>query len=152
MSLLERIQKICWPMAAIFAVLGVGASTGCRVLPAGNPDHVWLLHGLLLAAGFAAGVATMLRAVEIDRKRWEIVEDPLLTSGEREYAHKEAERQRRLAGTAFLLLPLTLAYWLAHQFQDEELHLPQILLGVTPIVAFFLGLWWGRRYERKPEL
>ena len=61
----------------------------------------------------------MARAREIDRERWEVVDDPLLTSGEREYAHKEAERERRWAGTVFLTAPVALAYWTAYQVTPE---------------------------------
>lgn len=148
MSRLQGLERVSLGVAVVCGLLTLASAAGCPTFEVEEPAWAWPLHALLLAVGAGAGVATMLRGVEIDRKRWEIVEDPLLTSGERQYAHKEAERQRRAAGTLLLLGPVVLGYWLAYQFRSAQVHvLLTDLLGVTPLFAFLAGLVYGRRYE-----
>jgi hypothetical protein len=144
-SLTERIQKACLPAAGLFLLLWLCTAAGCQPLPEGDPGWAWWLLLPLLVAGVAGGLATARRSLEIDRQRWEIVEDPLLTSGEREWAHKEAERQIRWAGTVFLLAPLTLGVWLADHFSGDSTPFSAILLALSPLLGFFLGLLSGRR-------
>lgn len=141
---LERLQKFVFRFAVAFALLGLATSVGCTVVPKGPPQAAWLLHPVLLLLAAAGGWATLLRNREIDRRRWEIVEDPTLTSGEREYAHREAERERRVAATAFLLGPLTLGYWMAYQFNVEERITAADFLVVPPLAGYVLGLLVGR--------
>lgn len=149
---LTRLQQAAGAVAVAGLVLGFLASIDVRLLPPGDPRVAAWLHPLLLVLGIAAGAAAAERGRQIDRRRWEIVEDPLITSGEREYAHKEAERERRVASTVFLLAPVLLGYWLGYQFSGSER--PEggstvaYLLTVTPMVGFVLGLWLSSALHR----
>lgn len=116
-SHLARLQSLSAYAAGGFAVLGFAASLGARLFPLGPPWLALLLHLPVALLGAAAAWAAARRGQEIDRWRWEMVDDPLITGGEREEAHKEAERQRRHAGTAFLAGPVFLGYWLLYQLQ-----------------------------------
>lgn len=152
MTRLERLEKASLTAAIVCGLFGLASSGGCRVVPEADPGWAWLGHAVLLLLGAGAGVATILRGVEIDRRRWEILADPLLTKGERDYAHKEAERQRRLAGTFFLLAPLFLGYWMSYQVHGGEGgRLVANLLGVTPLLSFFVGLLVGKRFEPRAD-
>ena len=93
MSALERAQKVAFWIAVVCATLGFLTSAGCgpiEELPGGLAS--WL-HPMLLVLGVLAGLAAAARNEEIDRTRWQVVEDPLLTSDERDYAHRHAERE-----------------------------------------------------------
>lgn len=148
MSRLQGLERLSLAVAIVCGLLTLISAGGCPTFQVREPGWAWPLHLLLLAISAGAGVATMRRGVEIDRKRWEIVEDPRITSGEREYAHKEAERQRRWTGTVFALGPLLLGYWVAYQFRSSEVNvLLTDLLGVTPLAGFLAGLIYGRRFE-----
>ena len=68
-----------------------------------------------------------------------------LTSGERDWAHKNAERKRRGAGTAFLAAPLALGYWLAHQIEGRGLAAD--LLAATAVLGAVAGLILARYLE-----
>lgn len=137
-------------VAALFAGLGLATATGCPAMPSASPHWAWLLHPLLLAAGIGGGLAAARRGAEIEDRRWEVVEDLRLTRGEREYAHKEAERQRRLASVVFLLTPICGGYWLSYLLRQESGSLLTNLLMVTPLPGFLVGLLLGRRWERPP--
>ncbi len=138
--MLERLQTVAVVAAVGGLALGFLASLGVHVTPLLSRTGLWLTAAALLAAGLLGGVATVLRAREIDRRRWEVVEDPLLTSGEREYAHKEAERERRWAGTVFFTSPIALGYWAAYQLgPDAGLAAPP-LLAVVPLGGYLAGL------------
>ncbi len=142
-------SRIGWSAGFLF-LLGFLASIDVFLLPRGLPHLAWLLHPLIFAGGVAGGIAAQARGAEIDRKRWEIVEDPLLTRGEREYAHKEAERQRRVAATIFMVTPLVCGYWMAYQFAAPEGgSLVGTLLGATPLPGFGIGLLVGDRILRR---
>lgn len=140
MSPVERSQKISFWVAVIAAGLGLMASTGCSPLPELPAGAVWLLHPLLLLIGVFAGLANVRRAADLDRERWRVAEDPTVTSGEREYAHKHAERERRWAGVSFAGGPLMLGYWLAYQSQGSDQRLESHLLPVTGLTGFALGI------------
>ena len=92
-----------------------------------------------------AGLAAVRRAREIDEERWEIVEDDTLTAGERRYAHREADRNTRVAGSIFLLAAVALGGWLAYQLKDPEQFSAAELLIVSPALGFLVGLPVGAR-------
>ena len=131
-----------WIAGAAF-LLVLAASGGCQVLPAGIPSLAWVLHPAVLLLGFVAGWLTTLRHREIDGERWRVVADPLLTKGEREYAHKEAEAERRRAAVCFIAAPLLLAWLLASRFRGPGSHLVTDLLAVTTLAGYGAGLAWG---------
>ena len=140
MSPIERSQKISFWVAVISAGLGLMASTGCSPLPQLPTGAVWLLHPLLLLLGALAGLANVRRADDLDRERWQVAEDPTVSGGEREYAHKHAERERRWAGISFAGGPLMLGYWLAYQSGGSDHRLESHLLPVTGLAGFALGI------------
>ena len=138
--MLERLQTVAAVLAVAALGLGFLASIGGHLLPLLGRPGLWVSAVALLAYGIFGGIATVLRAREIDRRRWEAVEDPLITSGEREYAHKEAERERRWAGTVFFASPIALSYWAAYQLApDAGLGAPP-LLAVVPLGGYLAGL------------
>lgn len=146
---LERLQTFAAIAAVGGLVLGFLASIGLRLFPPLDRTGFWIVAVLLVAAGAGGGVATVVRAREIDRRRWELVEDPLMTSGEREYAHKEAERQRRWAGTVFFTTPVALAYWAAYQLASEAvLGAPPLLAGF-PLAGYLAGLAAAHLAQRR---
>ena len=145
MTRLERFQKVALWVAVGCATMGFLTSTGCQMLPDAPRQVLPLLHPVLFALGAVFGVASQRRSEEIDRERWKIVEDPLLTSGERDWAHKNAERKRRGAGTAFLAAPLALGYWLAHQIEGRGLAAD--LLAATAVLGAVAGLILARLLE-----
>ena len=150
---LQSLQGLATVLGVVALGAGFLASIGLRLLPVFPAAAFWPLALVLGLLGAGGGVATVARGDAIDRHRWEVVEDPLLTSGEREYAHKEAERQRRWAGTVFFAVPVALAYWAAFQLPaDVEAGAPP-LLALFPLAGYLVGLlgahWWGRR--RTPE-
>jgi hypothetical protein len=146
---LERLQTLAATSAVAGLLLGFLASIGLRLFPALSAAGFWVVAVLLLAAGVGGGLATVARAREIDRRRWEIVEDPMLTSGEREYAHKEAERARRWAGTAFLTAPVALAYWAAYQVTPEAALGAPPLLAAVPLAGYLAGLVSAHLAQRR---
>lgn len=150
MSVLERSQKVAFWVAVVSASLGFLTSAGCVQLPRLPAGAAVWLHPLLLVLGLLAGLAAVGRNTEIDRERWRVVEDPLLTSGERDYAHKRAERQRRWAGTAFISAPLMIGYWMAYQVEGEGRGLLAQLLPATALLGSVLGLLAARWFVRKP--
>lgn len=147
---LERLQTAASAAAVTGLVLGFFASIGLRLFPVLSPAGLWVVAVLLLAVGAGGGFATVARAREIDRRRWELVEDPLITSGEREYAHKEAERERRWAGVVFFTAPIALAYWAAYQLSaDAALGAPP-LLALVPLAGYLAGLLGAHwRYRKR---
>ena len=145
MTRLERLQKISFWVAVISAALGFLTSAGCGLAPDIPDSSVRVLHPLLLILGGIVGYLSVFRSDEIDRERWRIVEDPSLTSGERDYAHRYAERQRRVASTAFLAAPLMLGYWMAYQVESEGQALASQLLPVTALVGSVIGVLVARR-------
>lgn len=150
-SRLQRLQRLSWGVAVAGVVLGLAASGGCYAVPAGGPGWAWFLHPLVLVVGAAGGLAAVLRIREIDRRRWELVSDPTLTKGERELAHREAERERRFAGTAFLAGPFMFAYWMLYQASPGEVGVAQGLLPIVCVVGYGLGLLVGHlRWREQP--
>lgn len=144
MTRLERLQKASFWVAVVSATGGFLTSAGCRFAPELPDSTVGALHFLLLIVGSIAGYLSVVRGHEIDRERWRVAEDPDLTSGERDYAHKYAERQRRSASTSFLAAPLMLGYWLAYQVEGDGQDLAAQLLPVTAVLGSILGLLVAR--------
>ncbi len=144
MSRLERLQKSFFWFAIVCAVLGVVSASGCSPFPAIPPSSLSVLHPLLLVLGFIGGILSVRRGDEIDRERWSVAEDSTVTSGEREYAHKHAERARRWAGISFAGGPLMFGYWMAYQVGAEGNRLSANLLPVTGVAGFALGLLVGK--------
>ncbi len=140
-----RWQSIAGGVLLVCGVLGLGASTGFTPLPRGAAYLAPFLHPFVAALGFVGGLATVFRAREIDRERWILVEDETLTAGERRYAHREADRNIRVAGTVFLLASISVGGWLAYQLKDPEQFSAAELLIVSPAVGFMLGLPIGAR-------
>jgi hypothetical protein len=138
--LLERLQSAGAALAVTAGIAGFLASIGLRQIPALDAGTVRLLGGLLALVGLAGGWATARRAQAIDRVRFEVVADLALTSGEREYAHKEAERERRAAGIVFLALPVALAYWLSYHVTPEIKAMAFPTLTIPPLVGYVVGL------------
>ena len=93
----------------------------------------------------------MARSREIERERWRVVADGTLTSGEREYAHREAEQQMRSAGTVFLLAALSVGFWLSYQLREDGTIGPADFLIVSSFVGFILGALIGSRLLPKQE-
>ncbi len=104
-----------------------------------------LLYPLLAAVGAACGLATVLRHRQIDAKRWEIVQQDGLTSGERQTAHREADREIRFAAATFFLAGVSCGGWLSYQFRDLDRFTASDLLILAPVVGFGVALWIGGR-------
>lgn len=151
---LRPAQTAATVLAVLALVLGFLASIGVTFLPQGGETTAWILHPLLFLTGAAGGLATAVRGRQVDQKRWELLDDPMLTSGEREMAHREAERERRWAGTVFFVAPILLGYWLANQLSGEDGgSLLTYLLTASPMIGFLAGLFLTQRAlgpEKKP--
>lgn len=144
MSVLERRQRVAFWVAVVSAGLGFVTSAGCPLLPGLPTESLWFLHPALLALGALAGYQSVLRNTEIDRERWRIAEDSTVTSGEREYAHRYAERQRRWSSTSFISAPLMLGYWLAYQVEGGGRGLAAQLLPAVALAGSVVGLMVAR--------
>ena len=140
MARIERVQKVYFWIAIASAGLGVVSSSGCSPLPTFPSGVLWVLHPLLFLLGAVSGALNLRRSEQIDRQRWEVAEDSTVTRGEREYAHKDAESERRWAGVCFAGCPLMLGYWLAYQVMTESGRVEAHLLPVTGIAGFAVGL------------
>ena len=140
-------QNVALLVAIGCGVLGLLTATGCPVLPAGDPGAAPWLHLLVILVGAVAGLSFSTRAREIDGERWRVVEDATITSGEREYAHREAEREKKSAGVVFLMAPLTLGFWLAAHFFERRVAATDVL-SLTPLVGFLIGLGVAKAARR----
>jgi hypothetical protein len=151
---LERLQRASLWIAAAAALLALVAAAGRGPLPDRGGAWVWGLHPLVLALGAAAGALTTARHRQIDRERWERVQDSALTKGERQWAHQEAEAQRKRAAASFLASPVLLAGWFASHLRQVEPSLSGELLPITALAGYGLGLlgsyWRARRGEPGP--
>ncbi len=137
---LATVQTVAAITAVASLVLGFFASIGMHLFPPLAPSTFWPVAVLLALCGAGGGVATVERGNQIDRVRWEVAQDPLITSGEREYAHKEAERERRWAGTVFFATPVALAYWAAFQLPPGTGLAGSALLAGFPLAGYLVGL------------
>ncbi|MYA06895.1 MAG: hypothetical protein F4060_03490 [Holophagales bacterium] len=128
----KRLQSIAVVWSAVFLGLAILTIVGVQLIPRDIPGLVWVLHVLVAAIGFLSGIAATRRRAEIDVERWKLVEDPDLTSGEREHAHREAESRLRRASAQFLLAGVTLGGWLAYQLRSER---PEAGAAVTRVLG-----------------
>ncbi len=151
MSPLERAQKVAFWIALGCAAVGFVTSAGCGPFPELPGGLAGWLHPVLLVMGIVAGLAAAARFDEIDRNRWQVVEDPMLTSDERDYAHRYAERERRWAATAFLAAPLMLGYWMAYQLEGGGRRLEAQLLPLTAVVGSVIGFVVARLHARNRQ-
>jgi hypothetical protein len=160
---LETVQTVAAVTGGVALLLGLLASVDVLLFPRGGPWVAWVLHPLFFILGAAGGMAAVIRGRHADRQRWEVLEDPRLTDGERELAHRVAERERRWAGTVFFMAPLFLSYWMAYQFGGEEgspqrgehgsLPIEMQMLMLSPMVGFLAGLFlahWALGPKEKP--
>lgn len=139
---LARRQSIATAGAVAALVLGFLASIDVRLLPI---LPWWLLvpaHPLLAALGVAAGRAAIRRGREIEAERWAVVDEPLATAKEREHAHGEAERERRVSATVFLGAPVFLGYWGLYQFPPGP---GAWALPVSGLVGYLAGFAFENR-------
>lgn len=131
--------------AMLFGLLAIASSGGCHLVPQPGGPVVGALWAVFAVAGCGAGLWAMRRGRDLDVERWQALEEPLLTSQEREYIHKRAESERRRVATRLLLALLAAAFWvvfLAVQASWVRDTLPLAALG-----GFGLGLLLGaRRY------
>jgi len=140
---IERSERLAIWVAIVLGLLGFAGSLGRPVLPPLPASWSWPLQALVVLLGWLSARLARRRIREIEQTRWAAVEDPLLTGPEREWAHKEAERARCACSFAFLLAPLMLGYFLAHQFGEAATATARALAG-TPLLGFVAGLLWGR--------
>ena len=129
---LRRLQSIAVVWSAVFLGLAILTIVGVQLVPRDIPGLVWLLHVLVAVIGFLSGIAVTRRRAEIEVERWKLVDDPDLTSGEREHAHREAESRLRRASAQFLLAGVTLGGWLAYQLRAER---PEAGAAVTRVLG-----------------
>ena len=151
MSRLRRLQRLAFRVAVVAAVLGLATASGCAPGLELPRSAVGVLHPLLLLLGGLAGWAASRRMGEIDGERWRIARDPDLTSGERQYAHREAEARRRRAAAALLGAPLLIGYCASGQIEASRESLSAQLLGVTALAGGIVGLIVSRRLEGRAE-
>lgn len=109
-------QSLALTVAIAAALVGFLASLGLLFVPILPAWALWLAHPLVAVAGVLAGRGAVRRSRQADQARWEIADEPLATAAEREHAHKDAEHERRVAGTVFLAAPVFLGYWGLYQF------------------------------------
>jgi hypothetical protein len=140
---MKRAQSLALITAIGCGVIGLMTATGCPVLAPGDPGAAAWLHPLVMVVGAVAGFCFSLRARQIDAERWRVVDDSTITRGEREYAHREAEREKKSAGIVFLMAPLTFGFWLASHLRGERVSAAD-LLSVTPLLGFLLGMGVAR--------
>lgn len=153
MTKTEKLQKVAKWTAIIFGLLGLLSATGFGQLPTSllRPGALAIA---LAVVGLFAGRLAVLRSREIEKERWRVLGEPGLTSGERDYAHRNAEQQRRGSATAFLLAPTLLAVWLSYQIRIEGSFSTADILPVVPMLSFLCGLWVFRSptQDGPPEL
>ena len=141
----KRAQRVAFWLMVVGAVLAASAALGVTSLPSRPPSLVWSLHAVLTAFGAACGISAVARSREIDRERWRLLGDSSLTSGEREYAHREAEAELRSAGRAFVLCGVALGAFCAYLLRIPGTIGAADLLIVTPLFGFAVGLLAGSR-------
>jgi uncharacterized membrane protein YbhN (UPF0104 family) len=141
----KRIQRVAFWLMVAGVVLAASAAVGITSLPSNPPALVWSLHAVLLALGVGCGFAAVGRSREIDRERWRLLGDTSLTSGEREYAHREAEAELRSAGRVFVLSGVALGAFAAYLLRTPGEIGAADLLIVTPLLGFAAGLLVGSR-------
>jgi len=151
MSRLRQLQQWAMRVAIAAAVLGMATAGGCAPGLGLPQATVVVLHPLLLLLGGVAGWVASRRMSEIDRERWHHAHDPDLTSGERQYAHRFAETQRRNVAAALLGAPLLIGYCSSSQIEASQESLVAQLLGVTALAGGIVGLIVGRKLQERDD-
>lgn len=141
----RRVQTAAFWALLVGGVLAMAAATGFTPIPHGPPALAATLHPVLGLFGAACGLAAVARSREIDRERWRVLGDPALTSGEREWAHKEAEGDIRGAGTTFVLCGVAWGAFGAYQLRQPGILATADFLMVSPLLGFAVGLLLGLR-------
>ncbi|HUP25262.1 MAG TPA: hypothetical protein VNB06_20280 [Thermoanaerobaculia bacterium] len=141
----RRVQGVVFWILVVSGLLAVGAATGLTPIPKGPPSLAWKLHPVLLVLGFGCGLAAVARSREIDRERWRVLGDVSITSGERDWAHREAESEIRSSGTVFVLAGVALGAFGAYQLRDPDALGAADFLIVSPLIGFAVGLLVGLR-------
>jgi len=135
----KHLQTAAVVWSGVFLAAAVLTIAGVYVVPRDVAGLVWVLHVVVAVVGFVSGVVATRRRAEIEAERWQRVDDPDLTSGEREHAHREAESSLKRATAQFLLVGVTLGGWLAYQLRAERptagAAVSRVLGGETPPVA-----------------
>ena len=151
---MKRLQSVSVAIGILCAVLALSASTGHPLVARSDPEHAGIVHPFVILVGAIGGFLTRRRMQEIDRRLWQVVDDSSLTSGEREYAHREAASEKKTAAVTFLVAPLSLGLWLAYQFKGEEFGAAE-LLTISPLAGFLVGLGaaalWRREDDSRPK-
>ena len=136
----DRQQQAAFWVLIVFAVATLVFGAGLVESPPAPGWIAWALHPLLLAVGFLCGAATVRRSREVDARRWELVEDETLTRGERLYAHREAERENKVAGSIFLLAGISVGACAAYVLRTPEQIGVADFLILSPLLGFLAGL------------
>ena len=145
MSTTDRAQTAAFFVLLAFAICTLLFGAGLVEVPRGPAWIAWALHPLLLAVGVVCGLATVRRARAIDAQRWTLVEDDALTRGERLLAHREAERETKVAGSVFLLASISTGACAAYMLRvPEEIGVADFLI-LSPLLGFLAGLLVGAR-------
>lgn len=144
----ELAERIAWWVAAAGGLAGFASSLGKAPLAPLPLALVWPSHLAAFAVGLAGAWLAQRRQAEVEARRWAALEEPGMTSGEREWAHKEAERAGRMALLAFILAPLLLGYWLAYQFPAGAGPVARAL-AASPLLGTAAGLLLFRDRERR---
>lgn len=137
----ETAQRLALWTAAVTGLLGLMTSTGCGLLPQGDPSWAWAVHPVLFGLGVVFGLVNDRRQRQIDAEREETLRDTELTKGEIRYAHKRAQDERRRSGVAFTAAPLFVAGWLSYQLGAGRPGTgPQDLLPLSALAGFGVGV------------
>jgi hypothetical protein len=141
----RRFQRVAFWLMVGGGILAVASAIGATPGAPAPAAVLFALHAVSIGYGFACGLAAVARSREIDRERWRVLGDPAISSGEREYAHREAEAELRSAGRVLVLSGVALGAVGAYQLREPGKIGAADLLIVTPLAGFALGLLAGRR-------
>jgi hypothetical protein len=147
----RRFQIVAAVATALFLALGLAASV--QLTPRMHPTAlvVAAIACFTCILGGLSGLAVILRKREIEARRWELVQDGALTSGEREVAHRDADQAVRVAGRTFFLAAVSSGGWLSYQFRDPEQFTPSDLLILAPVLGFLIGLALSNHFVPTPR-
>lgn len=138
-----RLRRGAFWVTVGAAGLTVLAALDLSPFPTRVPSVAIWVHPLIAVVGALAGWFTVVRARELEAERWRIVAEPGLTSGERQYAHKETEREVRSAASGLLVAALAVAVWLAYQLRVPGQVTVADLLVMTAALGYLAGLGIG---------
>ena len=149
--MVRRFQVVAAVATALFFALGLAASI--QLTPRMHPSAAALVAIACLPGGLGGlgGLGVILRKREIDARRWELVQDGALTSGERQIAHRDADQAVRASGRTFFLAAVSSGGWLSYQFRDPEQFTPSDLLILAPVLGFLIGLALSHHFVSTPR-